>query len=472
MMNHWQHLLAVDQYKVMTKGMLADYDRKIISLLYQPLIGPLSVSLYMTLWSELESNRLWSQGNNHYSLMNTMSLSLNEIYQARSNLEGIGLLKVYKKTNQQKETAFLYEMLAPLSPEQFFSDGMLSIYLYKKVGKAPFNKLKALFSDETWNVNEFEDATKSFTEVFDSLQKESLYVSNEYKNDVQPAQGQNFVGHVSSQELDGFVEKFDFDLFFGGISSSFIPDQVFTKEIQKTIAKLAYIYGINPLAMQKVVMDAFDIDSQEITVEGLRKAAQSWYQFEYNEKLPSLSVRVQPLSEKSDLTGSDAKEREKIRQLEEISPRDLLREYGNGAEPTSSELKIVEEVMLDQKLSPGIMNVLIEFVLLNNDMRFPGNYIKTIASHWKKKDLKTVKEAMDFARSELNKEKKRQEKSKNTYTKKKQPIRTEMVPEWLKEQKEPKEQKKPAEKKEVDLDFAAKRAELQAKLKNKYNAKG
>ena len=266
--------------------------------------------------------------------------------------------------------------------------------------------------------------------------------------------------------------KFDFDLFFGGISSSFIPDQVFTKEIQKTIAKLAYIYGINPLAMQKVVMDAFDIDSQEITVEGLRKAAQSWYQFEYNEKLPSLSVRVQPLSEKSDLTGSDAKEREKIRQLEEISPRDLLREYGNGAEPTSSELKIVEEVMLDQKLSPGIMNVLIEFVLLNNDMRFPGNYIKTIASHWKKKDLKTVKEAMDFARSELNKEKKRQEKSKNTYTKKKQPIRTEMVPEWLKEQKEPKEQKKPAEKKEVDLDFAAKRAELQAKLKNKYNAKG
>ena len=117
MMNHWQHLLAVDQYKVMTKGMLADYDRRIISLLYQPLIGPLSVSLYMTLWSELESNRLWSQGNNHYSLMNTMSLSLNEIYQARSNLEGIGLLKVYKKTNEQKETAFVYELMAPLSPE-------------------------------------------------------------------------------------------------------------------------------------------------------------------------------------------------------------------------------------------------------------------------------------------------------------------------------------------------------------------
>ena len=469
MMNHWQHLLAVDQYKVMTKGMLADYDRRIISLLYQPLIGPLSVSLYMTLWSELESNRLWSQGNNHYSLMNTMSLSLNEIYQARSNLEGIGLLKVYKKTNEQKETAFVYELMAPLSPEQFFSDGLLSIYLYKKVGKISFNKLKALFSDESLDVDEFEDITKSFTEVFNSVQKESLYISSEYKNDMQPAQGQDFVGNIQPKELDGFVKKFDFDLFFGGISSSFIPDQVFTKEIQKTIAKLAYIYGINPLAMQKVAMDAFDIDSQAITVEGLRKAAQAWYQFEYNEKLPSLSVRIQPLEQRSDVTESDEKERERIRHLEEISPRDLLREHGRGAEPTSNELKIVEEVMLDQKLSPGVMNVLIEFVLLKNDMRFPGSYVKTIASHWKKKDLKTVKEAMDFARSELEKEKRRQDTSKKTYTKKKQPVRTEVVPEWLKEQKQ---KETPPVQKEADADFAAKRAKLQAKLKNKYNSKG
>ncbi|MGM9926666.1 MAG: replication initiation and membrane attachment family protein [Bacillus sp. (in: firmicutes)] len=469
MINHWQHLLAVDQYRVTTKGMLAEYDRKIIAMLYQPLIGPLSVSLYITLWSELERNRLWSQGSNHYRLMETMSLSLPEIYQARSNLEGIGLLKVYKKTNDQKETAFLYELMSPLSPEQFFSDGMLSIYLYKKIGKDSFNKLKILFSDESWDMSEFEETTKSFPEVFDSLQKESLYVSNEFQANVQPVQGQSFVGQISSAPIEGFEERFDFDLFFGGIGKALIPDKVFTKEIQKTIAKLAFIYGINPLAMQKVVMDAFDLDLQELTVEGLRKAAQEWYQFEYNEQLPSLAVRVQPLEERSDITNLNPQEQERIRHLESVSPRELLREYGKGAEPTSSELKIVEEVMFEQKLSPGIMNVLIDFVLLKNDMRFPGNFVKAIASHWRKKDLKTVKEAMDFARSELEKEKKRAKQEKSTYTKKKQPVRTEVVPDWLKEQKK---QEAVTEESKADADFAAQRAALQAKLKKKYNTKG
>lgn len=469
MINHWQHLLAVDQYRVTTKGMLAEYDRKIIAMLYQPLIGPLSVSLYITLWSELERNRLWSSGSNHYRLMETMCLSLPEIYQARSNLEGIGLLKVYKKTNDQKETVFLYELLAPLNPEQFFSDGMLSIYLYKKIGKDSFNKLKLLFSDESWDVREFEETTKSFPEVFASIQKESLYVSNEFNSDVQPVQGQAFVGQAGMEELEGFEERFDFDLFFGGIGKVLIPDKVFTKEIQKTIAKLAYIYGISPLSMQKVVMDAFDLDLQELTVAGLRKAAQEWYQFEYNEQLPSLSVRVQPLEARSDTTGLNPQEQERIRYLETVSPRELLREYGKGAEPTSSELKIVEEVMFEQKLSPGIMNVLIDFVLLKNDMRFPGNFVKTIASHWRKKDLKTVKEAMDFARSELEKEKKRSEQGKNTYVQKKQPVRTETVPDWLKEQKK---QESFVQEKEVDEDFAAQRAKLQAKLKKKYNTKG
>lgn len=43
-----------------------------------------------------------------------------------------------------------------------------------------------------------------------------------------------------------------------------------------------------------------------------------------------------------------------IKQLEEISPKQLLKEISGGAEATKADLQIVEDVMMNQKLTPGI----------------------------------------------------------------------------------------------------------------------
>ncbi|MBR8646178.1 hypothetical protein KEH51_27020 [[Brevibacterium] frigoritolerans] len=85
---------------------------------YINLLLDLSALAYMTLWSELEENRLWSETSSHYQLMNTIGLKLGDIYEARLLLEGIGLLNVYKKSkNETKE--FIYELNPPLSPSSF-----------------------------------------------------------------------------------------------------------------------------------------------------------------------------------------------------------------------------------------------------------------------------------------------------------------------------------------------------------------
>ncbi|MEH6942417.1 replication initiation and membrane attachment family protein [Bacillus sp. JJ722] len=468
MMNHWQQLLPVDQYRVTTKGILRDYDRKIIAMLYQPLIGPLSMSLYFTLWSELEANRLWGEESNHYCLMNTMCLPLKEIYNARSKLEGIGLLKVYKKHDQQEETTFLYELMAPLNPEQFFTDGMLNIYLYKKVGKGQFTKLKRFFSDDTWNEAEYKDTTKSFTEVFSS-QLDSLYVPSDDGYELEVEQGSTFVSENEVQDLEGFGDRFDFGLFFAGMKSSLISERAFTTEIQTAIAKLAFIYGINPIVMQSIVLRAVNVDN-EIDVEELRKAARDWYQIEYNQEYPSLAEQVQPAKYKSDVRKPQSKEEERIQLLERISPRELLIQHGGGGEPSKADLQIVEEVMMKQKLSPGVMNVLLEYVMIMTDMKLSKAYVEKIASHWSRKNVKTVKEAMELAKNEYKQAQNRNAKGKPSYSKKAQnPVRTEIVPEWLKNS----EANETAEvKSEEDADFESKKAQLQAKLKEKYKRKG
>lgn len=469
MMNHWQQLLPVDRYRVTTKGILHDYDRKVIAMLYQPLIGPLSMSLYFTLWSELDVNRLWSEESNHYGLMNTMSLSLKEIYHARSKLEGIGLLKAYKKNDQQEEASFIYELMSPLNPEQFFTDGMLNIYLYKKVGKGQFAKLKRFFSDDSWNVEEYKDTTKSFTEVFTS-QLDSLYIAPVDEPELESGMDRAFVGENKPHELDGFENRFDFGLFFAGLKSALISEKAFTSDVQTAIAKLSFIYGINPIVMQSLVLRAMTSEN-EIDIEELRKAARDWYQIEYNQEYPALSEQVQPIKYKSEITKPQSKEEERIRYLENISPRELLIQHGGGSEPVKADLQIVEEVMMKQKLPPGVMNVLLEYVMIMTDMKLSKAFVEKIAGQWARKNVKTVKEAMELAKNEYKQAQNRKTKSQvASVSRQSKAVRTEIVPEWLKNN-ESNENIEEKPQNESD-DEAKKIADLQAKLKAKYKRKG
>ncbi|MBT2616601.1 replication initiation and membrane attachment family protein [Bacillus sp. ISL-78] len=445
---HWQELLPADSYLVSSAGLLHDYDRKILTRLYQPLIGPICISLYMTLWSELEENRLWSETSSHYQLMNTIGLKLGDIYEARLLLEGIGLVNVYKKSkNETKE--FIYELNPPLSPQQFFTDGMLNIYLYKKIGKAQFNRLKRFFCDDHILTDQYEGVTKSFAEVFSSDHLDSLYVTDEAKNEWKPVPEQQYIDRAEGVEPSGFDDLFDFDLLFAGMKSSIVPKKAFTPKIKSTIAKLAFLYGIDPLEMQKLVMDAVSLDD-EIDEELLRKAARDWYQIERQADMPSLVNRVQPIRERTQKEEPKTKEQELIRHLETISPRERLMQLSGGAEPSSGDLKVVEGVMINQKLNPGVVNVLIEYVMLKTDMKFTKGYVEKLAGHWARLKVSTVVEAMELAKNEHRKYQDWAQGSRNVAKgSRKKAIREEVVPEWL-EKKEEAQQEQNADQPELD----------------------
>ena len=424
---HWQDLLPADQYKISTAGLLNDYDRKIVTRLYQPLIGPICFSLYMTFWSELEENRLWSEPTTHYSLMNTLGLNLRDIYEARLKLEGIGLLNVYKKeTGEVKE--FVYEINPPLSPLQFFTDGMLNIYLFKKIGKAQYTRLKRFFSDELLPIQEYENVTKTFAEIFTS--DHSLYVSDEAKEEEMPLHDQQFIDRKEGTEPTGFESHFDFDLLMAGLKSSLVPKKAFTPKIKSTIAKLAFLYGIDPLEMQKLIIGAtFD---DEIDEEYLRKSARDWYQIEKQSDMPSLIYSVQPPKYRSQVEKPKTQEEEYIHYLETTSPLEVMKHNHNGGEVVEADLAIIENVMMNQNLNPGVVNVLIEYVMMKAEKKFTKNYVEKIAGHWSRMKIVTVKDAMELARNEHRKYQTWVEGNKNNpKDRRRKAIRTEMVPEWM-----------------------------------------
>jgi replication initiation and membrane attachment protein len=433
---HWQELLPIDRYVVSTEGLLHFYDQKILTFLYQPLIGSMAYSLYMTLWAELEENRLWSEQTTHHSLMNFLDTNLKEIFLARQKLEAIGLLKTYVKM-EDDERSFIYELQPPLNPQMFFLDGMLNIYLYQKIGKKQYSRLKRFFSDKQQSpVEDFKEITKAFQEVYSSASPESLQFNQEASQDLVLGSGELFIGRIEAKPLQIHLENFNFELLLAGLKSSLVSHKALTSKVKEAIANLAFLYNIDPLQMQGIVIRA--IDDDVIDIGELRKAARDWYQFQNQDQLPALVDKTQPEMLKTQHTEPNTKEEKLKHYFETISPRQFLMDISGGGEPSKSDLQIVEDIMFHQQLPPAVVNVLIHVVLIKTDMKLTKGYAEKIASHWARKGVKTVDEAMDFAIKENRQYLEWANSKKTKKSEGKKPIRTELLPDWFNEDKDSK----------------------------------
>ena len=54
------------------------------------------------------------------------------------------------------------------------------------------------------------------------------------------------------------------------------------------------------------------------------------------------------------------------------------------SEPTTQQKYMVEELVEREQLPFGVINILLQFVMLKEDMKLPKTYIFEIASNWKK----------------------------------------------------------------------------------------
>lgn len=174
---------------------------------------------------------------------------------------------------------------------------------------------------------------------------------------------------LSLDEVD-----FDFQLLLSGLSESMVPRRAFTANVKDTVLKLSYLYGIDPLQMKNIVLSSLDADDT-INIELLRKTARDWYGLKSGDQLPDLTTRTEVKAPvKSDKPLS--KEEELIEYLETTSPKDVLSDISNGGSPSKADLQAVEEVLMSQKLPIGVMNVLVQYVLLKTDMKLTKGYME------------------------------------------------------------------------------------------------
>lgn len=423
-------ILPADTYTVVNKTVLNSNDRKIITMLYQPIIGYTATSLYFTLIDDLDKLELLSDDLTHHHLMATMQLKLESVIEAREKLEASGLLKTYLKKGNINH--YVYLLYSPVSANEFFNHPILNVVLYNNLGKTEYDKLINYYKIPRLNLKEYEDVTASFDEVFSPVAGRSIDIHED----------------IAKKSTNSLLlnQSIDFNLLISSIPKSMMNERCFSTEIKTLINSLAYTYHLDDHIMISLVRDSLN-EKGLIDKSILRKSARNYYQFESSGRLPTLVYHSQPEYLKKPV-GDHSKWAQMVYTFENISPYDYLKAKYKGAQPTGRDLKLVENLLIDQKLPPGVVNVLLAYVLKVNHQKLNKNFIETIVGQWKRLNIETVEDAMKITEKEHKKMKKMVQNKKTTKIKEKTNNK-ESLPAWFDQNLE---SKIPTEEEKEELD--------------------
>ncbi|MGX7420128.1 replication initiation and membrane attachment family protein [Carnobacterium gallinarum] len=449
----WKSISPKDGFKVKQSTMLTDADQKILTFLYQPLTGATAYSLYMTLWSEVGEETYWSDGILHSELLSILNIGIPELYQARIKLEALGLLKTYLKKESDK--LFLYELKSPLSVERFFNDDLLSLLLLETVGKRKYKNLRQRFTVSPIDLIEYQEVTKNFLDVF-SFDEQRLEEERTLLKENTAIIGVN--QEVAGIQLD--TKTFDLKFFYAGLSSQYIKRSSITADIEKVMLVLHTMYGIDELEMQKLVLQACDIDTGMVDEKKLKQLVYASYHQDQKQPIEVKEVVAKDISSeqnkkqfrKNDLRhqGFSDADIALIETSEAITPFDFIASIKKqkGGYVARNEEWAVENLIRQSNLPKSVINILIHYVLVaRGNPTLTQNLADSIANDWSQAKVTSpeaaIKKVKDLYRENEAKKQKREEQ-KASYSRPKaaqynngsstnQRNRQESLPEWAKE---------------------------------------
>ncbi len=364
-----------DMYRVESSYPLDDIQTDVLYCLYQPIIGAEALSIYMMLYIESKRMTRHLAPCQYSRLISLTGMSLLDIEKAILKLEGIGLLKSYKKI-EHGVTLYLFKIQSPLTLQKFFKNQILSSLLEEAMVEDDFNKTIQYFKISSTDVSTYEDVTVRFGEVYKITQgKNRRRVLS--------------LNDTKQQSVQDVKSEYDTDLLFQSLLEYQISRIRLSDDDVDCAVSLAIVYSIDPFTLAGLIKDS--MTSLGLDQDVLKANIKKFYDIDSLSQLNEV-YHSQPVIYKTNANETSILA-EHMKYLDSITPYEFLKAKQGGKEPIFHDLKIVETLMVQLGLNPSVVNVLLEYVLGKSDNKLSKNYCETIGASLARKKVLTAMEA-------------------------------------------------------------------------------
>ena len=370
-----------DFLEVRLASMIADYDRDTLSNLYQPMIGFEALSLYMTLWSEANNEKV-SPLCTHEQVFLRMRMPASAFVDARKYLEATGLLKTFVSEGNDFKI-YHYELYAPKSPSGFFDDTLLYGMLIRSIGESNANRLKKIYVLDT-HQDYGKEITASFAEVFHPELNDSSFV--------EAAENK---GGVKGRNRGKIKGAFSYEQFFNSLKEiSQLKESAFRKEEMKEIERLSTLNGVDEVEAANLVNQVYDLEKpkgQRLDFEKLATLMQEKTNYKYRYKgkegaqAPNLNTGTSDLARKINL-------------METKAPKDYLAYLQDGTRPAAADIRLINDLSKNYHLPNPVINAVVDYVLAKADNVLSRAYAEKVAASLVRENARTAVDAMNYLR--------------------------------------------------------------------------
>lgn len=332
-----------DTYKIspVKKDVKFIVDYKVLVRLYEPIIGSIAMSLYLTLESEISLNK-----HTRTSLNIARLHKLLQITEKKFN-DAIETLKEYKlityKANQRKANDYLFVLYPTLSAVEFFASDKLDKALQVCVDDQYYKQVYNYFISSAINDDEYIDI-------------EDVKLSKEITDD---------------EFFDQFFEKYPI------IASS---NSIGSKE-KKEILRLKKLFSLNYVEIENAMLNSMGYINNQMSID-----------------LNNLNEYIQNKFKKENIVNSDeqiASSFDNIKPIayyKQLSGRDVL---------LPRETSMINELLDQYQISEGVLNTVINYYFKygKNTLGNPKNYFIKVIEEMLINNVKTSLDAMNYFRN-------------------------------------------------------------------------
>lgn len=344
-------LISKDVFKVENKVVLDTDSLSTLMLCYQPCIGQIATSLYLTLIAESQNQKNFES---HQRICELLNIDINAFELARKKCEQYYLIKTYYKEDESK-SSYVYALRTPLKADDFLNHDTFGRIYTKTVGTKQFSTTTSKLYKPAIDKTDFKDAS----EIFDG----NLF--NQWDENFELEFTKVKPTYTFNGDNESYM-NFDFDLFLGQSTNLVFPIEVRNASNLKLIGELATTYGINEDRMRIIVGHSCNNSTKSIDLALLRRLAQA---------------------EKPTAT-------EQPKNKYDYPPVVFLKNLQNGIDVTSVDKRLLEYLVTVMHLNHEVVNVLVEYVLKINDNKLTKAFTESIAASWVRSNVKTMEDAL------------------------------------------------------------------------------